>query len=476
MSINPSAVSEDSIAGEQLDDPQQLLLGTTANGTLKIRTNRKRISSKRKNEEPHAPHRSDSLPLGEIFIPNSPGSAQEANLDIALKKWLPQMGLPDGNEPHAITRHTDLWMFTSEWTGNIDRDQKRQLLKDLAGLVKVKIRVAIRQAQQNSIAPENLNKTLSTGTANPKANPKSQAKAKKPKLIKVPEIRTPSDYDPYVSVPSWEQVLSLSPASILIAGVGLQGHAEVFAELVGCAPTSVVLELCPLLKPPIIKLKHLPIFMQCAARNVTDDKSSRPSGVVELVLQVASAVASAVQHSSSSDKEQIQELVRNTVHYGYRNDAEDIEDRDHKDTGCRVGLLIAGIQLYIEHVTDAIQHKRVFVETLIEVSANLLTGVPTAGFVFGAVGVLVKNAWNKRQEDKIKKKRDLIVDVRQFFRVAIASQIFLDDELTIKTVVEEVDSNGIKKMVEKTKSVEIKDAMFSKWYQKIMEWTGTELY
>lgn len=245
----------------------------------------------------------------------------------------------------------------------------------------------------------------------------------------------------------------LSIATILALIMALKKKAKLLAELVGLALPDTVQELSEFLRPPFITLRRLPVLVHCAARSLTHDHHGRSPDPVKLAVEIANAVGVALDQSEDINKDRLKTVLVGTFENA----------RCDKERGCQVGLMLAGIQKYINRGQESLERKLKKCEVIIDVVSGLLAGIPSGGFAFSAVGSLLKFQQQGKKNKKQIQRQELINAVRMDFNRAIRCPIFLDEKISIK------DKNG------DLKEIKVESGTFRKWYDEIIEWNKEEL-
>ena len=280
------------------------------------------------------------------------------------------------------------------------------------------------------------------------------------------------------SVVSVRLEIKKNPAAILILGVGARECSEKFAELIGVASPRVIATLAEFVRPPLLKLAHLPVLMQCAARAMTEGDRERRIGnynPVELTIHIVDVLAFALSHVSHNDvrEQQLEKLIVDTVYYGYRHEADKEQQRNDCDTGCRIGFFVASLQLCVLQTEEKREKRQKVIDTIIDVACGLLGGTPVAGFAFGAAAPLLKILAERYMLQDGQQKT--MAAIRLFYRSNIEHQIFRDNRLEIKVGVPAYQ-DGKRITKNEIKEVKIQYDDFEKWYKKILEWTGMNMY
>ena len=205
--------------------------------------------------------------------------------------------------------------------------------------------------------------------------------------------------------------------------------------------------------------------------------SKEPIDVVTLAIATVQVLAAAFEYHGDFKEDEIKQLVRATIYYSIEDDENALTDRDHKDMGCRMGLLFAGLQLSISQATTKLQERWSFIKTIVEVSAKLLSGVPNFGFLFDAVEVLVTRGVDDHINKKLQEKQKLLLVIKLYYQSVIGASIFLKRKLRLKITTQMGENGDFLPLVPAREvQIELKDELFTPWFKKMLEWTGSEVY
>ena len=239
----------------------------------------------------------------------------------------------------------------------------------------------------------------------------------------------------------------LSYATIVLLGVALSGDQKLFAKLIGLALPDTVREISKFLRPPLIDVGDLPGLIHSVARCITHQHNGRSPDPVMLAVEAANAVGVTLDMSSHVDRQGLKRIIASVLKNGHCD----------KERGCEAGILFAGIEKYVKNGQESRRRKLEKCGLIVDVVCGLLSGIPTGGFLFSAVGALTK-AYQERQslkKDKIELSQ-IIDAVRMDFNRTIRFPIFQDGKLSI----EDDDGN--------LKDVKVKRQVFCAWYDEII--------
>jgi hypothetical protein len=250
----------------------------------------------------------------------------------------------------------------------------------------------------------------------------------------------------------------LSNSALLAISVALRRRPVVFAELLGLSPPSVLLELKPFCRSPLVGWEHIPRFIHAVGRSVFHRHSNpiEPATIATIAGDIVATMIENCGPSKISDSKQ--DFIPEFLNV--------IRAQQSEDAGMHIGLMRSGIEKYIKNSRDKLEKKLEIGQVIVDSTFGALSAVPIVSALPAALAPTAHAFGDRYKKRKLEKWDSL----RQHMDLAIQDSI-IGQMNVYKTFIPVRNAEG-----EVKEKIAVDAAKFLNGYKAALEYNSIPYY